>query len=51
MPLNNIPAVLGVSTHGAGSVALVEVVGSLFGGEGEAADGLGEDGCGFHAGM
>lgn len=39
-----------MSSHGAGAVSFVVVVGTLFGGEGKTPDGTVEDGCGVHGG-
>ena len=41
---------LGVSAHGTGAVALVEVLAGLLGGERQAADGAEERGGGLHGG-
>lgn len=51
LPVDNIAAPFCVSTHGAGAVAFVVVVGALFGGEGEAADCAGEGGGWVHFGV
>lgn len=48
LPINHVPAVLGVLAHGAGAVAFVVVVRALFGSECQATDGPLEWGGALH---